>query len=368
MGWKVVNYIVSAYKDKKTGKWYLFFYYKDWQGQRKGKTKRGFKTKREALEWEREFLQKSDANLEMTFEAFVDIYTSDIQNRLKENTWLTKKSIIDQKILPYFKDKKLCDIKPADVIAWQNEIMSLKDKQGKVFSPTYLKTIHNQLSAIFNHAVRFYELKSNPARRAGNMGKERTKEMLFWIKDEYTMFSDAMMDKPISFYAFEILYWCGLRLGELLALTKEDMDIEKGTIRINKSYQRIKSRDVITEPKTPKSIRVVKMPDFLTEEIQEYMKSIYGIKDNQRLFPITKGYLHNEMKRGCKETGVKRIRVHDLRHSHVSLLIEMGFSAVAIADRVGHENIDITYRYAHLFPSKQVEIADKLSIERGEGI
>lgn len=268
---------MSAYKDKKTGKWYLFFYYKDWQGQRKGKTKRGFKTKREALEWEREFLQKSNANLEMKFEAFVDIYTNDIKNRLKENTWLTKESIIDQKIMPYFKNRKLSDIKPADIIAWQNEIMALKDKQGNPFSPTYLKTIHNQLSAIFNHAVRFYELKSNPARRAGNMGKERTKEMLFWTKDEYVRFSDAMMDKPISYYAFEVLYWCGIRLGELLALTKEDIDIVKGTIRINKSYQRIKSRDIITEPKTPKSIRVVN-----------------------------------------------------------------------------------TYRYAHLFPSKQLEIADKL--------
>jgi len=72
------------------------------------------------------------------------------------------------------------------------------------------------------------------------------------------------------------------------------------------------------------------------------------------------------MDRGCKETGVKRIRLHDLRHSHVSLLIEMGFSAVAIADRVGHESIDITYRYAHLFPAKGKEIADKLNIEREE--
>lgn len=130
--------------------------------------------------------------------------------------------------------------------------------------------------------------------------------MLFWIKEEYVQFSDAMMDKPISYYAFEVLYWCGIRLGELLALTKEDIDIGKGTIRINKSYQRIKSRDIITEPKTPKSIRVVKMPDFLTEEIKEYMKSIYGLEAKDRLFPITKSYLHNEMKRGCKATGVKK--------------------------------------------------------------
>ena len=81
---------------------------------------------------------------------------------------------------------------------------------------------------------------------------------------------------------------------------------------------------------------------------------------------MTKSYLHHEMDRGAKEAGVKRIRIHDLRHSHVSLLIEMGFSALAIADRVGHESVDITYKYAHLFPSKQQEMAQKLDMERKE--
>lgn len=81
---------------------------------------------------------------------------------------------------------------------------------------------------------------------------------------------------------------------------------------------------------------------------------------------MTKSYLHHEMDRGAKEAGVKRIRIHDLRHSHVSLLIEMGFSALAIADRVGHESVDITYKYAHLFPSKQQEMAQKLDMERRE--
>ena len=96
------------------------------------------------------------------------------------------------------------------------------------------------------------------------------------------------------------------------------------------------------------------------------MVSLYGHKPTDRIFPVTKSYLHHEMNRGCKAQDVKRIRVHDIRHSHVSLLIDMGFSAIAIADRVGHERIDITYRYAHLFPSKQTEIANKLNIERGE--
>lgn len=108
------------------------------------------------------------------------------------------------------------------------------------------------------------------------------------------------------------------------------------------------------------------MPKFLCEEIQEYLKMIYGLQPGDRMFTITKSYLHHEMDRGSKAAGIKRIRIHDLRHSHVSLLIEMGFSALAIADRVGHESIDITYRYAHLFPSKQKEMANKLNFERGE--
>ena len=197
------------------------------------------------------------------------------------------------------------------------------------------------------------------------MGKDKHKEMLFWTKEEYLKFAETIMDKPQSYYAFEVLYWCGIREGELLALTAADFDLEKGLLSITKSYQRLKGRDIITDPKTPKSVRVIQMPQFLTEEIRDYFKSIYKLQPHDRIFPLTKSYLHHEMDRGSKSAGVKRIRIHDLRHSHVSLLIEMGFSALAIADRVGHESIDITYRYAHLFPTRQQEMADKLNMERG---
>ena len=191
--------------------------------------------------------------------------------------------------------------------------------------------------------------------------------MNFWTKDEYMQFSEVMMDKPVSFYAFEMLYWCGIRLGELLALTPEDFDFQNRKLRINKSYQRIKGKDVITDPKTKKSNRTIEMPDFLCEEMQDYLRMLYDQKSDERIFTISKSYLHHEMDRGVKETGLKRIRIHDLRHSHVSLLIELGFSAVAIADRVGHESIEITYRYAHLFPSKQAEMANKLSeLKKGD--
>ena len=174
------------------------------------------------------------------------------------------------------------------------------------------------------------------------MGKPKGREMLFWTKAEYLKFAEAMMDKPLSYYAFEMLYWCGVREGELLALTPGDFDFEKQTVTISKSYQRIKGKDVITDPKTPKSNRVIQMPAFLCEEMRDYIKSLYGVKPTDRIFTVTKSYLHREMDRGAKEAGVKRIRIHDLRHSHISLLIDMGFTALAIADRVGHESIDIT--------------------------
>lgn len=357
---------MPVFKNEKNGSWYVMARYVNWKGERKQKCKRGFETKRDAQEWERTFQLQNSADLDMTFEAFVELYVRDVQNRLKENTWLTKKNIIDTKILPYFGKLKISEITTRDVIAWQNELLAFRDERRKPYSQTYLKTVHNQLSAIFNYAVRHYDLRSNPAAKAGNMGTEERKEMLFWTKEEYNKFSDEMMDKPVSFYAFEMLYWCGIREGELLALTAADFDFEKETVKINKSYQRLHGEDIITTPKTKKSNRTIKMPKFLCDEMQDYISMIYGLKKKDRIFTITKSYLHYEMDRGSKAAGVKRIRIHDLRHSHISLLIDMGFSAVAIADRVGHESIEITYRYAHLFPSKQTEMAKQLDYERME--
>ena len=357
---------MAAFKNKENGTWYVQFRYTDWKGERQQKLKRGFATKKEAQAWEREFLMEKQADINMSFESCVGLYEKDIKPKIKLNTWITKESIIKQKILPYFQKRKLSEITAKDIIDWQNEIRELTDCHGRPLSKTYLKTVHNQLSAIFNHAIRYYGLQINPAQKAGNMGMEEKKEMLFWTKDEYTKFSEAMMDKPISYYAFEMLYWCGIREGELLALTPADFNFDRGTVSINKSYQRINKQDVITTPKTPKSIRVIQMPKFLCDEMQDYFKMFYSLDSDSRIFPISKNYLHREMARGSKATGVKRIRIHDLRHSHVSLLIDMGFTALAIADRVGHESIDITFRYAHLFPTRQIEMADKLDMMRSE--
>lgn len=356
---------MSVYKDNKTNTWRVIYRYTDWTGEQKQSSRRGFASKHEAQTWEREQMNKVTADLDMSFASFVEHYTEDLKTRLKENTWSTKDHIIRTKLIPYFGRLKMCAITPQIVMTWQNELLRFRDKDGKPYSPVYLRTVQNQLTAIFNHAMKYYNLRENPCRKAGPLGKKKSREMLFWTKEEYLKFANAMMDKPKSFYAFELLYWCGMREGELLALTPSDFDLKKGTVTISKSYQRIHGEDKITTPKTEKSNRTITMPDFLTEEVEEYIDSLDGIGRKDRIFTFTKDYLHHEMNRGAKQAGVKRIRIHDIRHSAISLLIDMGFSAIAIADRVGHESIDITYNYAHLFPSKQTEMAARLNMERG---
>ena len=186
---------MAAYKDEQRGTWYVSFHYYDWTGKNCRKVKRGFKTKREATEWERHFRMKEAADLDMTFEEFVQAYTRDMKPKLKHNTWLTKEHILRTKLLPYFKDKKMRDIRPKDIIQWQNEQISYRDEKGKPYAPTYLKTLRSELSALFNHEVRFYELKSNPVVKAGPLGKGKAEEMLFWTKEEYLKFIEAVKDK-----------------------------------------------------------------------------------------------------------------------------------------------------------------------------
>ena len=354
---------MKAEKDKKTGKWLIQYRYTDWQGKRRKSTKRGFATKREAEEWLRNFLITQKADFDMKFEDFWKIYCADMETRLREHTMITKKYIVELKILPYFGNKRVNDITAADIRQWQNELI----KMG--YSPTYLKTINNQLSAIFNYAVRYYDLKSNPCAKAGSMGKSKAEEMDFWTGEEFRKFIDSVMNKRLSYMAFMILYWTGMRLGELLALNPKDVDLEKRTISITKSYQRLGKKDVITPPKTSKSKRVITIPEFLAAYIKDYMDSLYDLQEDDRLFPITKYYLEHEMQRGIKESGVKRIRVHDLRHSHASMLIELGFSPLEIANRLGHEKVETTLNtYAHLYPNKQTKLAERLDSEYREDL
>jgi len=358
---------MSAYRDSKKGTWYVQISYKTWDGKQKHTCKRGFETKRDAQKWEEEYLRKVSGSHNMTFESFAEIYLQNMKERIKESTFITKETVIRNRIIPYFKNKSLSSITTQDVISWQNEMMKMVDKRSeKKFTKSYLKTLHNQLSAMLNHAVRYYGIQKNPAQIVGNMGSDKEIEMRFWTLEQYKKFSYEMMDEPVYFLCFEILYWCGIREGELLALTPEDINLDEKTININKTFHSLKGKNYTTDPKTRKSKRKISIPDFLCEEIKEYFNLVYELQLDGRMFPVTKGSLTNSMARGTKKAKLPHIRIHDLRHSHVSLLINMGYSAVAIADRVGHESVEITYKYAHLFPSVQTKMASELDKLKGE--
>lgn len=348
---------MPAYKDRNNGTWFCKFAYKDFNDVSRQKWKRGFSTKKEALAYERDFLEQLSAGPDILFFNLYIVYLNDMIVRLRHSTMLTKINICETKILPYFKDKRLSEIRAIDIRRWQDALMS----DEKSYSMTYLKTIFNQLNTIFKYAQKYFNLKTNPCEQAGSIGSSRASQMQCWTLDEYLRFREGLGDKYQSRVCFDVLYWTGMREGELLALAEKDIDLEKKEISITKSYQRLEKQDIITPPKTKKGSRRVPIPDFLCEELREYRSGPAFDETKERFFPFTKSYLNYEMKRGCRKAGVKKIRVHDLRHSHVSLLIDQGFDALIIAERVGHENVSTTLNtYAHLFPTKQSELVASL--------
>lgn len=255
---------MPAYKDEKQNTWYCQFYYKDWQGNSKKKRKRGFKTKKEALEWESNYKLRANADMDMLLKDFVEVYFRDKDGELKERTKKNKRYMIETHVLPFFGTKKMNEISPADIIQWQNEIRSLN------YSQTYLRMIQNQITALFTHAHNIYNLENNPCKKVKKMGKSDADKLDFWTKQEYDRFIETIDKGSRYFVIFEILFWTGCREGEMLALTKRDVDFENNRLSISKTYYRSGGKDIITTPKTEQSVRTIELPEFLTKEIKDY--------------------------------------------------------------------------------------------------
>lgn len=354
---------MPAYKDEKQNTWYCQFYYEDWQGNKKKKQKRGFKTKKEALEWERNYKLSANANMDMTMGAFIEIYFRDKAGELKERSAKNKRYMIEAHVLPYFENKPMNSITPSDIIQWQNEI------RAKGFSQTYLRMIQNQITALFTHASNIYNLANNPCKRVKRMGKADADKLEFWTKEEYDRFISGIEVGSRYYVIFEILFWTGCREGEMLALTKSDIDFTENRISISKTYYRTERKDVITTPKTEQSVRVIDIPQFLTQEIRDYVDKLYELPDDERIFPIVAEAVQHKLKHNCEKTGVKKIRVHDIRHSHVAYLINQGVQSLIIKERLGHRDIKITLNtYGHLYPNQQRQVADMLNQQRTEKV
>lgn len=350
---------MPVYKDDKRNTWYCKCNYKDWNGESKSKMKRGFATKKEALEWEREFLLKECSSIDMKFSDFVEVYFEDKGPRLKKRTIETKRTLLETKIIPTFGEKRMNEITSVDIIKWQNALLN------QDYQPTYLRMIQNQITAIFNHAERFYDLKTNPCKKVDKMGKPNAKELNFWTKEEYDSFIQGFGEgEEIYRLIYQMLFWLGCRVGELLALTPADIDLGNGIINISKTFYRRGKEDFITSPKTESSNRKITIPEFLQKEIKEFLDRQYGLAPEDRIFPITDRAVQKKLKQKIEKLKLKPIRVHDLRHSHIALLIEKGMQPLVIAQRVGHDSVNTTMNiYGHLYPNKQKQVADLLNAE-----
>lgn len=346
---------MAVKRNVKTKKWDCYFRYTDSTGKTIAKHKRGFDTQREAKEWEREYLLKNTSNLEMTFESFIEIYMEEYKVRHKLSSYQAVKYSLPK--YEYFYKLKMCDIDTKIIRHWQN--LLLKEN----YSAAYLISVQKTLSAIFNNAVKVYGLKENPLTKVGvvtNHNHAAEKEV--WTVEEFNTFINSFEGKNMFYISlFYLLFYTGARVGEILALTFKDINFDENTININKTVTRIKRNDIITPPKTLSSIRTVDVPENVMKLLKRYTDSYYKPDEDSRVYPVTREIVRRTMQSYIKKSSVKKIRIHDLRHSHVSLLINMGVNIFEISKRIGHADASITSRvYAHVYADSGKKIANLL--------
>ncbi|PYE91562.1 tyrosine-type recombinase/integrase [Bacillus sp. 196mf] len=342
-----------VYKDKERGTYFFVVRVRQFDGTQKQVKRRGFKTKKEAREAEAKILVDKETNSSLTFAQVADSYFDWYCQRRKQSSISTIKTILENHLLERFEKSKINNITAQHIMIYQNEIINQ-------YSAVYLKKIHTVLSSIFNFAIKFYGLASNPARIAGNFEKESNKRMNFWEFDEFKQFIEVV-DDPIYKAFFSTLYYSGARKGELLALTWADINFKENSIDINKTeYNR-----QITPPKTKSSNRVILLPTYaidLLKELKNHATVKIPLKKDYVVFgelykSITTATLHKDYEKYISISGVKRILIHEFRHSHASYLINKGVSPLVVAQRLGHSNVSTTLNtYSHLYPSKQAEV------------
>ena len=341
---------MPIYKDKNhkgSTPWFAKFQYTDSEGNKRTKIKRGFRTEKEAKAFEKKFLADVEANKDYLFEKVVEFYFETCSNQIKLSSLQTKQSIFEKFILPDFSGKDIRNIKTSDLTRWQNKRLFARDKSGeRLYSDTYIKTVNSQLRGLFNFAVAndYLERNENPILDLSSVGKkESERDYIVWTRKDFSLFLRSISDYEDAYYAFLLLFYTGIRKGELLALTIKDFDYENQKLYVNKTFSVIKGEEVITTPKTKKSKREVILPDFVCEALHSYIKLFYKPDDNQRIFPYKTGkFLLAAMEAGCNRTGLPKIRIHDLRHSHITYLQNLAISSMDIASRVGHKNVDMT--------------------------
>lgn len=345
---------MAVYKDPVKKTWFCKFRYTDWQGKSHVTTKRGFKTQREAKAYEAEKLSKT--SVDIVLGDVLDAYLRDRKPNIKHSSFSSLERAVRKFIRPQLGHIKICDLDAKILREWELWLQGyVSPLTNKPISNSYLHSVCSWLSSIFNYSVKYYGLPSNPMQIVGLLGCNEASQA-FWTVEQYNAFKAVLPSSELKL-CFDMLFYSGMRLGELLALTPADIDYSKGTVSVSKSV--IFSTGRIEEPKTKYSVRIISMPATLLEQVREHVDKFYEAPE--RIFNINYQRIERAIKKYAKVAEVPTIRVHDLRHSHASLLIHEKTPITAISKRLGHASPATTLRiYSHMYNEAQTEIADLL--------
>ena len=357
--------------DKKT--WYAMFYAKDYKGVNKKYKKTGFKKKKEAQEYEYEFKKKISKSVNMSFNSLYELYFEDYKKRHKPTAINTVETFFRLHILPFFDNIEISKINSYMIREWQNEMLQKENEKGKPFSENSKSNIYAALKSMFNWAAKYQGLNENPCKNLGAFGsKKNCSEMKIWSVDDFNKFINLLEIKnkekdgkyTDSIIIFKILFWTGLRIGEVLALTFDDINLKEKFIDVNKTISHINKKDYITTPKTLGSVRKVILPENLILDLKLYFSKFekQKISKSKRIFNLKKSQLRYILEKCSIQAEVEKIRLHDFRHSHASYLLFIQADITAISKRLGHDNLQTTINtYSHLYKDANKQLMKKLN-------
>lgn len=332
--------------------YYVTFRYTDWAGKSKTTTKRGFSTKREAVRYESEFKIKAAGLPTMTVRQLVDEMMESITKRLKPNSIRQKEMLYRLYIVKYLGDMQIAKITPRVIRGWQDNLPTNK-------SPATIQAANTAFKALLNYAVKYHSLPSNPFDIAGTTGSMR-KRIEIWEASQFDEFL-KVVDKPMYHAIFNLFFYSGLRRGELLALTDDDVDFKNNTIRVDKSMDDIGR---VLPPKTKSSVREISIPQFVMDELRTFRDS-FGEEAPKQFFPTTYALLKMYFTKYQKRTNLPHLSIHGLRHSHASYLIQnTQIPLPTLAKRLGHANANISLSvYSHCYKNSDADIAKMIDMQ-----
>ena len=354
---------MSIHKDKRNNTWYVKY---------KNSTKRGFKTKTEAKQYEAKLKLSLIHNADCINVYFHDVASDYVkyqyeryQNKnISYGTYLKIKNVIETIIIPHTDNQVMNKLSELHCRKFSEIISSLD------YSTVHKNYVLNVYKAIFKRGIQYYKLSHNPSIIIEPLKKsfeekmnKKAKEKNVWTMEEFEKFISCV-DKEIYKQLFIVLYYTGLRIGEALAL--QWSDFENNELHITKAITRKteSGKYELKETKNISSIRDVDVGKVLGDYLRTFkaheMKHI-GFREDWFIFGRTQHLPQTSIDRvkdtAIKKAGVKRIRLHDFRHSHASNLIANGINIVAVSRRLGHSDINITLSvYTHLLKKNELEL------------